>query len=400
MKAELMKSKLGMFIHWGVYSIVAKHEQIERLFSHEDYEKLYLRFDPKSYDPDKWVALAKRAGMKYICFTAKHHDGFCMWDTKHSDYKITNTPYGRDTLRMLADACEREGMLLSIYYSCPDWHYEYGYNPASSASHQEKAKNKQNPDTEKLRAYVKAQIEELMSNYGRIYTLFWDIPPKIVDRSINELVRQLQPGIIINDRGFDEGDFSTPERDFNNMPNGRYENATEACNSVGEYAWGYNKEENFYSVNVLRSSIMQTMARGGSYLLNVGPNELGEITPEYEKRILAVGDWYNRMEGVLEDSEGDENIYDLASGGAWYNKYVVTKKNGKSYFHFYNGLISNHIFFKTFPSMPKSARLLNSDTPLPFTVRNMHIKQDDGLDIYNIPIDELGGEPVCIEIEW
>ncbi len=400
MNAELMKSKLGMFIHWGVYSIVAKHEQIERLFSHEEYEKLYLRFDPKNYDPDKWVALAKRAGMKYICFTAKHHDGFCMWDTKYTDYKITNTPYGRDTLKMLAEACERQGMLLSIYYSCPDWHYEYGYNPQSSPSHQEKAKNKQNPDTDKLRAYVKAQIEELMSNYGRIYTLFWDIPPVIVDRSINELVRRLQPGIIINDRGFDEGDFSTPERNFDNMPNGRYERATEACNSVGEYAWGYNKEENFYSVNVIRSSIMQTMARGGSYLINVGPNELGEITPEYEKRILAIGDWYNRMEGVLEDSEGDPRSYNLASGGNWYNKYVVTKKNGKSYFHFYNGLVSNHIFFKTFPSMPKSARLVNTNTPLPFTVRNMHIKQDDGLDIYNIPIDELGGEPICIEIEW
>lgn len=400
MKAELMKSKLGMFIHWGVYSIVAKHEQIERLFSHEEYENLYTRFNPKNYDPEKWVLLAKNAGMKYICFTAKHHDGFCMWDTKYTDYKITNTPYGKDTLKMLADACQKHGMLLSIYYSCPDWHYEYGYNPASSSSHQEKAKNKQNPDTEKLREYIKAQIEELMSNYGKIYTLFWDIPPVIVDRSINELVRELQPGIIINDRGFDEGDFSTPERDFSNMPNGRYEKATEACNSVGEYAWGYNKDENFYSVNVLRSAIQQTMARGGSYLINVGPNELGEITPEYEKRILTIGDWYNRMEGVLEDSEGDERSYDLASGGSWYNKYVVTKKNGKSYFHFYNGLISNHIFFNTFPTMPKGARLLNSNTTLPFTVRNMHIKQDDGLDIYNIPIDELGGEPICIEIEW
>ena len=393
------KNKLGMFIHWGTYSILAKHEQILRLYKHEEYEALKDKFNPVNYDPEKWVLLAKSAGMKYICFTAKHHDGFCMWDTKHTDYKITNTPYGKDTLRMLADACQKHGMLLSIYYSCPDWYYEYGYNPASSAFHQVKAKNKNNPDTVKLREYIKAQIRELMTEYGKIYTLFWDIPPAILDRSINEEVRRLQPGILINNRGFDEGDFSTPERDFN-TPNERYAHPTESCNSVGEYAWGYNKEESFYSVSVLRSAIQKTMSRGGSYLLNVGPNELGEITPEYEKRIRAVGDWYNRMEGVLEESVGDEREYDIYGVREWLNQYTVTKKNGKSYFHFYNGLISNHVFFNTFPSMPKSVRLLNTNTPLPYTVRNAKIYLDDGLDIYNIPIDELVGEPICIEIEW
>ena len=399
MEGIKFENKFGMFIHWGVYSIVAKHEQVLRLFAHDEYEKLMHSFNPVNYDPEKWVLLAKEAGMKYICFTAKHHDGFCMWDTKYTDYKITNTPYGKDTLKMLADACKKHGMLLSIYYSCPDWHYEYGYNPASLPSHQVKAKNKSTPDTEKLRAYIKAQIEELMTEYGKVYTLFWDIPPAIEDRSINELVRKLQPEILINNRGFDEGDFSTPERSFDNS-NGRYEHPTESCNSVDEYAWGYNKNRNFYATSALCSAIHETMARGGSYLINVGPNELGEITPDYEKQIRAIGNWYNKMEGVLEASVGDEREYDIAKAGSWYNQYTVTKKNGKSYFHFYHGLISSHVFFNTFPSLPKSVRLLNTNKPLPFAVRDNRIATYDGLDVYDIPVDELAGEPLCIEIEW
>ena len=181
-----MNSKFGMFIHWGIYAQIGYHEQVLRIMEHDVYEKYAETFNPTEYDPEEWVLLAKRTGMKYICITAKHHDGFCMWDTKFTDYKITNTPYGKDVLKMLADACKKHGMLLSLYYSCPDWHYEYGYNPNSS--HQWKAKNQDHPDTEKLRVYIKLQIEELMSNYGPIYTLFWDIPPKIVDRSINEMV--------------------------------------------------------------------------------------------------------------------------------------------------------------------------------------------------------------------
>ena len=123
-------------------------------------------------------------------------------------------------------------MLLSIYYSNPDWHYEYGYNPAST--HQEKARRDVKPDTHKLREYIVNQITELMTNYGPIYTLFWIVPPHIEDRSINDLVRRLQPGILINNRGFDEGDFATPEREMDAISESRhFSRLTEACNSLG-----------------------------------------------------------------------------------------------------------------------------------------------------------------------
>lgn len=405
MDASLMKPKYGMFIHWGIYSILEYHEQVaaHKHMTHDEYEPLAKVFNPTEYDPEEWVLLAKKAGMEYICFTAKHHDGYCMWDSKYTDYKVTNSPYGKDVLKMLADACHKHGIKLSIYYSNPDWHYEYGYNPHST--HQWLAKNKDNPDTEKLRDYIKNQITELLTNYGKIYTLFWDIPPKFEDRSVNELARKLQPDIIINDRGFDEGDFSTPERDYEKLGTKRFAKATEACNSVGVNSWGYRRGENFYSVRYLMRSIDKIMAMGGSYLLNVGPNSKGVITEEYKSRILKIADWYNRMEGALCEAEPDETDY-----GVYKNEYLATKKNGKTYLHFYDGLIADHVCIDKYPSVPKSVRLLNTGKALPFEVThlpflngfNEHVRLDgpELLNIHDIPVDELVGEPIVIEVVW
>ena len=405
MDASLMKPKYGMFIHWGIYSQLAYHEQVaaHKHMTHEEYEPLAATFNPTEYDPEDWVLLAKKSGMKYICFTTKHHDGFCMWDTKYTDYKITNTPYGKDVLKMLADACEKHGMLLSLYYSNPDWHYEYGYNPKSS--HQWLAKNKDNPDVDKLREYIKNQITELLTGYGKIYTLFWDIPPRFEDRSINDLARKLQPGIFINDRGFDEGDFSTPERDYDKLGLKRFTKATEACNSVGVNSWGYRLGENFFSARYLMTSIDKMMAMGASFLLNVGPNAKGVITPEYRNKIIKVGDWYNRMEGTLEGGEPDETDY-----GVYHNEYLATKKNGNTYLHFYNGLVADHVCLDKYPSIPKSVRLLNTGKNLSFSVthlpfvngfnENVRLDGPELLNIENIPVDELVGEPIVLEIEF
>jgi alpha-L-fucosidase len=365
-----------------------------------EYEAAATRFNPTEYDPEDWVLLAKSAGMKYICFTAKHHDGFCMWDTAYTDYKITNTPYGKDTLKMLADACKKHGMKLSIYYSNPDWHYEYGYNPNST--HQWCAVNQDAPNIPRLIEFIKNQITELMTNYGEIYTLFWDIPANIDDPSINELVRRLQPNIFINDRGFCGGDFSTPERDYEALSGGRFTTATEACNSVGENSWGYRYDEDFFSVRYLRSAIDRVMAMGGSYLLNVGPTAKGTIAPEYRERIEAVGEWYNRMEGCLEENEAESFDYEVHK-----NECIVNKKNGKTYFHFYNGLISTQVSFKKWHSTPKTVRLMNTGEELEAAVRTLPLLYygenrtfPELLQIRGIPIDKLASEPIVIEIEW
>ena len=396
-------NKFGMFIHWGFYALTGLQEQAMARYGLDrgEYEALMHRFDPVDYDPEKWVLLAKNAGMKYICFTAKHHDGFCMWDTKYTDYNIMNTPYGKDVLKMLAEACRKHGMMLSLYYSNPDWHHPLGYNPNSS--HQWYAVDKDTVDTEGYREYVKGQITELLTNYGPIYTFFWDIPPHIEDKSLNELVRKLQPGIFINDRGWDKGDFSTPEREYEAVEGARFERMTEACNSVGRESWGYREKEDFYSKRHLCCLVDRIMAMGGSYLLNVGPDAHGVITEKYARKLMKVGDWYTRMGGCLECAEGDSFDY-----GKCCDPYIATVKEGKTYLHFYNGVCSEAVALRNYPCVPKKVRLMNTGAalecaaePLPELFNGATGKAEHiFLHIYGIPVDDISDEPVVLEIEW
>ncbi len=394
------KNMLGMFVHFGIYALTEIHEQtLARCqMKHEEYEKLAERFNPEKYDPEEWVLLAMSAGMKYITFTSKHHDGFCMWDTKTTDYNIMNTPYGKDILGMLAVACRKHGLKFSIYYSIPDWHHPDAYNPLSS--HQWGAVQNEDVNFENYKDYIKAQIRELLTNYGEVYSLFWDISPKIYDPTFNELVRELQPGIYINDRGFDTGDFSTPERDYESIEGGRFLRMTEACNSVGAHSWGYRKNEDYHTIRYLTTSIDHIMAMGGSYLLNVGPKPDGTIDEYSRERIMRVGDFYCRMGGVLEENEAEER------GVVSHTKPVVINRKGEyTYLHYYEGIPSSAVILTEFPSVPKSVRLVNLDRPLPFEIaalpesRGEHIYFDfEHLHIYDIPADDLTSEPVVIEI--
>lgn len=395
------ENKLGMFVHWGIYALTGLQDQaiVRYEMDRKEYEDLQNSFNPVLYDPEEWVLLAKEAGMKYICFTTKHHDGFCMWDTKYTDYNIMKTPYGKDVLKMLADACQKHGMLLSLYYSNPDWHHEYGYNPAST--HQWGVVQTERVNTELYREYIKNQVTELLTNYGPIYTFFWDIPPRIEDPSLNELVRSLQPSILINDRGWSKGDFSTPEREYKSPEGERFTRMTEACNSLDEQSWGYREKADFYTKRHICTSIDRIMSLGGSYLLNVGPDARGVITPAYADRLRAVGDWYNRMEGCLESAEEDSFDYHVYK----YTDYTVTKKNGKTYLHFYDGVRSSSVALDRYPSIPKRVRLLNTGKDLPFANERLPEYAQSGraglyLHIYGIPADELVSEPIVIEIEW
>ncbi len=395
-------NKFGMFIHWGLYAMTGEHEQaLAKLdIPFDEYEALATKFNPTEYDPEEWVLLAKNAGMKYICFTTKHHDGFCMWDTKYTDYNIMNTPYGKDVLKMLAEACEKHGMLLSLYYSNPDWHHENGHNIFST--HQLRSPSPEKGDTVKYREYVKNQLKELLTNYGKIYTFFWDIPPRIQDESLNQLIRSLQPDILINDRGWDKGDFSTPER---KIPEGHFERMTEACQSVGEQSWGYRVDEDYYSIRFLISSIDKIMAKGGSYLLNVGPMPNGKIPEKSVKMIQRIGDWYNRMEGALEDHEPSPFFNEYANF-----KCIETYKNGKTYIHLCDGANSSALIFLVAPYLvrPKRARLLNNGQDLrirfgnlpDFGVRNTGLSGGPFLSIADLPVDDFENEVMIVELEW
>ena len=396
-------NKFGMFIHWGIYALTQIQDQALVRFQMDraEYENLMHRFDPVNYDPEEWVLLAKSCGMKYICFTTKHHDGFCMWDTRYTDYKVTNAPYGKDVLKLLADACQKHGMLLSLYYSNPDWHHFYGYNPNST--HQWYCVQTEQVDTVTYREYIKNQVTELLTNYGPIYTFFWDIPPKIEDPSLNELVRKLQPGILINDRGWSTGDFSTPEREYKAADSISFTRMTEACNSLDQQSWGYRADPDFYSIRHLTCSIDRIMSMGGNYLLNAGPSPLGEITENYAQRMRLVGDWYNRMGGCLEQAEPDP--FDYASRA---NKCIATTKNGKTYLHFYEGLVSTAVTLKQYPGLPKAVKLLNTGKELEYRIEYLPeffdgktgICKDAYLHIVGIPTDDLSGEPIVLEVQW
>lgn len=391
-----MPCRFGMFVHWGIYSLTGYHEQVRwRYFTpRSEYRKLMKSFNPVKYDPDEWVALAKKAGMEYICFTTKHHDGFCMFDTKYTDFNIMNTPYGRDVLKELADACHRGGLKLSLYYSNPDWDYKYGYNSKSSHQMPEPGDIE---DIERLKEFQKNQIRELLTNYGEIYTFFWDIPTRIEDRSMNEFIRSLQPGILIDDRGWgDKGDFSTPER---NVPDGgKFERFTEACQSVGEQSWGYCRDEDYFTKRFLTSSIDRIMVKDGSYLLNVGPKPDGTIPDRAADIISRVGDWYNNV----------KEAFDAEPCALLDNKKLLTTMRGSTlYVHIPEGLTSCGLTLKPLDVMPKSVTLLNDGRRLEFGVVTRPEDKDwstqllrrQTLHIFDIPADEFEGETMVIKIE-
>ncbi|MBQ9115650.1 MAG: alpha-L-fucosidase, partial [Clostridia bacterium] len=275
-----------------------------------------------------------------------------------------------------------------------------GYNPNSS--HQWKAINKDAPDLDRYREFVKNQVTELLTNYGPIYSFFWDIPARIEDPSMNQLIRKLQPGIYINDRGWDKGDFSTPEREYQATEGSRFTRMTEANNSVGQQSWGYREREDFYSIRHLIHAIDRYMSMGASYLLNAGPDANGVITEEYAKRFRVIGDWYNRMQGCLVCHEADEFDYQSR-----HNKCIATKKNGKTYLHFYEGIMSGAVNLKNYPGLPKKVRLMNTGAELnaeictlPEFFNSNGFAEVKFLHIPGIPVDDLQNEAIVLEIEW
>ncbi len=398
-------NQFGMFIHWGVYALTAYHEQARARLNLDryDYRCLMKEFNPVHYNPDEWVKLAADAGMRYICFTAKHHDGFCLWDTKETDFNIMNTPYGKDVLAMLAKACARHQMKLSIYYSVPDWDHPNAYNPKSS--HQCPPYPDDKPDTVLYRDYVKKQIKELLTGYGSIYTLFWDIPPQIDDPSMNEYVRGLQPDILINDRGYDEGDFSTPER---KVPSGKhFDKMTEACQSVGRRSWGYRWHEDYHSTRFLKSSIAKIMAMGGSYLLNVGPMPDGKIDEKSVAIIQNIGKWFCQAKEALTGTRSSGKITTELETDADM-PFIARDDEQATYLIFYEGMNADGITLAGFNQKPVSATLLNNGQAIDFEIATMPplwnkkrlVRNQPGLHLFNCPVEAFHHEPMIIKLNW
>jgi alpha-L-fucosidase len=296
------EARFGMFIHWGVYSVPAgtyKGKQIPSIgewimnrgkIPVVEYKQFAQQFNPVRYDPQAWVRLAKEAGMKYIVITSKHHDGFALFDSKVTDWDVVDaTPYGKDLLKPLAAACEKQGIRLGFYYSqAQDWCHPGG---AAAGGHWDKAQN--GDMDEYIRKIAAPQVKEILSNYGKLSILWWDTPVDMSKQRADMLLPliKLQPGIIINNRlgGGYGGDLSTPEQEVpaTGMPGRDWE----TCMTMND-TWGYKSYDNHWkSVETLLHNLVDIASKGGNYLLNVGPTCLGEIPQPSIERLREIGKW-------------------------------------------------------------------------------------------------------------
>ncbi|MDX1933801.1 MAG: alpha-L-fucosidase [Capsulimonadales bacterium] len=316
--AWFVRDRFGLFIHWGLYALPARHEWVK---SHErittaDYEKYFRHFDPDLYDPTLWAEAAANAGMKYFVITTKHHEGFCLWDSALTEYKVTNTPYGKDVLRPMVHAFRERNLRVGFYHSIIDWHHpDYTldiHHPQRDDAAYRAADAER--DMKRYADYLHGQTRELLTQFGAVDILWYDFTPgpdgdpnRNLPRKSREswqsetlvkLVRDLQPGIILNDRlDLPDGwDIKTPEQ-F--QPRGwvRHEGKPvvwEACQTFSG-SWGYHRDESSWkSVEMLILMLIDTVSKGGNLLLNVGPTGRGEFDERALSRLAGMGEWMKR----------------------------------------------------------------------------------------------------------
>ena len=305
--------RFGMFIHWGIYAVPARHEWIknrERI-SDEDYQKYFDHFDPDLYNPKEWAAKAKAAGMKYVVVTTKHHDGFCLWDTRYTDFKVTNTPYKKDLIKPLVDAFRAEGIRIGFYYSLIDWHHpDFTYDrqhPNGPADPEQRKSANANRDMKKYQQYMKNQLTELLTQFGQIDELFLDFSYPGENgkghqdwdaEGLLKLIRQLQPQILVDNRldlnHTDWGwDFITPEQFMPaEWPTLRGQRVPwETCQTFSG-SWGYYRDEyTWKSVRQLVVMLIETVSKGGNLLLNVGPTARGVFDDRADDRLEGIARW-------------------------------------------------------------------------------------------------------------
>lgn len=395
-----LEKRFGLFIHWGIYAIPGWQEQHQwrgRMPANE-YVKLAEQWNPTNFNPDTWLDLAEEAGMQYIIVTTKHHDGFCLWDTSHTAFNTMNTPYGKDLMAILADACHKRNFPLGFYYSIADWHHP---NYPNQGRHHELPQPKpgDDPDLMKYLEFLKAQVWELCTHYGKLHAFWWDMNvDEHFDPSINAMIRSLQPAAVINNRGFDPGDFGTPERDYEQGIDTQqsFDRLTEACQSVGIESWGYRIDEDYYTDRHLIRSIDRYLARDANYLLNVGPKPDGTI-PEASERILKnIGKWYRAVGEAVKDVEPASHLtrnHDI----------LLTRRDNVIYVHLVNDPRTSGVKLDPIAIAPKSAILLNTGEPVDFTVDLVptnHIEHKPYLRLQNLPVNELTNTVIVVKLEF
>ena len=296
--------RFGLFIHWGLYAVPGRHEWVKsrEQRTDADYDRYLEFFDPDLYDPKQWARDAKNAGMKYAVITSKHHEGFAMWDSQLTDYKATNTPAGRDLIAEWVEAFRGEGLKVGFYHSVIDWHHpDYTMDARHPQRDEDWDEFNKGRDISRYREYLHGQVRELLTNYGKIDIMWFDFTPAEKSQkdwdspALEKLVRELQPGIILNDRIDlpESADFVTPEqyqpREWPTRNGKRV--VWEACQTLNG-SWGYDRDNlNWKSPELLIQMLIDSVSKGGNVLLNVGPTARGEFDPRARQTLAALGEW-------------------------------------------------------------------------------------------------------------
>ena len=402
-------ARFGMFIHWGLYAIPARGEWVRNYeeMPAEDYMRYFEQFDPVDYDPRAWARAAKAAGMQYVVLTAKHHDGFCLFDSRYTDFKSTNTKLGRDIVADFVEAVRAEGLKVGLYFSLLDWvHPDYPhYGDEKHPMRNNPAYGNEGRDFDRYLDYMHAQVRELCTNYGKLDILWFDFSYAHMRgetwraAELVDMVRRLQPGVIIDNRlevsgeGYGSlaecrptpyhGDFVSPEKMI--PPNGIQDAEGrdliwEACVTMNDN-WGYNANDHYFKpASMLIKKLVECVSKGGNMLLNVGPDARGNIPPQSMARLEAIGAWmkYNR-----------ESILGCGKAGLPKPDYGRITANGKKlYFHIYENTLGPLPLLGLRREEIDSIRWLATGAEIPFSTSWVHS------DYPQIVFADLGPDPV------
>jgi alpha-L-fucosidase len=314
------EAKFGMFVHWGLYSVLGRHEWVmeNEGIPIAEYEPLAKRFQPAPGSVRAWARLARETGMRYMVMTTKHHEGFCQFDTNLTNYCAIKQGPGRDLVKEYVAAARAEGLRVGFYYSLMDWHHPDGARCATDEAARQR-----------FVAYIHGQIRELMTNYGKVDVLWYDVAWPLdaagwESERMNKMVFDLQPDIIVNNRNLLPGDFSTPEQEITAEKGGR---AWESCMTLND-SWGYQRaDDDWKSPKSVVRNVVSCAGQGGNYLLNIGPRGDGSIPEESVKILQQAGHWMQR---------NGETIYGSELCRANTSNYAdFTRKGNTLYMHVY-----------------------------------------------------------------